>query len=172
MIFVRSSCLTWNHNGSKGIKYPSQWKSSLRTFYGCHHHLVYPHVSGSHHWEHSTVVIIIWFTPMSMEVITKNILRLSSPSGLPPCQWKSSLRAFYVVITIWFTPMSVEVITKNILRCHHHLVYPPSQWKSSLRTFYVVITIWFIPMSVEVITKSILRCHHHLVYPHVSGSHH
>ena len=27
----------------------SQWKSSLRTFYGCHHHLFYPQVSGSHH---------------------------------------------------------------------------------------------------------------------------
>jgi hypothetical protein len=71
-----------------------------------------------------------------MEVITKNILRLSSPSGLPPCQWKSSLRTFYVVITIWFTPMSVEVITKNILRLSSPSGLPPSQWKSSLRTLY------------------------------------
>ena len=42
MIFVRSSCIAWNHNGNKGIQYRSQWKSSLRKFYGRHHHLVYP----------------------------------------------------------------------------------------------------------------------------------
>jgi hypothetical protein len=56
---------------------PRQWKSSLRTFYGCHHHLLYPQVSRNHHLDHSTVVIPIWFTPKSVEVITKNILRLS-----------------------------------------------------------------------------------------------
>ena len=94
MIFVRSSCLTWDHNGNTCMQYPSQWKSSLRTFYGRHHHLFYP---------------------KSVEVITKKILWSSSSFVLPPSQWKSSLRKFYGRHHHLFYPKSVEVITKNML---------------------------------------------------------
>ena len=48
MILVRSSCLTWNHNGNTCIQYPSQWKSSLRKLCGRHHHLVYPYEMSKH----------------------------------------------------------------------------------------------------------------------------
>ena len=31
MIFVRNSCMTWNHNGDKGMQYPTQLKSFVIT---------------------------------------------------------------------------------------------------------------------------------------------
>ena len=89
--------------------------------------------------------------PKSLEVITKNILRLSSSSVLPPSQWKSSLRTFYGCHHHLFYPKSVEVITKNILLSSSSFVLPPCQWKSPLRNLY--------------------GRHHHLFYPYAMSIH-
>ena len=102
MIFVRSSCLTWNHNGNTCIQYPSQWKLSLRTFYGRHHNLFYP---------------------KSVEVITKKILRLSK-FVLP--LWHAHTSNYYESLLFYwdfFFPLSPTIFSEEqLLTLREHMV--------------------------------------------------
>jgi hypothetical protein len=127
MIFVRSSCLTWNHNGNTCIQYPSQWKLSLRTFYGRHHNLFYP---------------------KSVEVITKKILRLSK-FVLP--LWNAHTSNYYESLLFYwdfFFPLSPTIFSEEqLLTLREHMVsLLSSVWFVLDLLTNVICVSWFHPL--------------------------